>query len=371
MGAPALLASAGLAANRWRSAALAAPVLLVVVLVGVQGVLLTSDAHHVRAVSAERVSADHVVSGRDGAPIPLGTAGRLAGLPGVRGVTATMDTEVVLTESGRDDDGDPWEAVGLDVSGVPALDLGVTEGDLSAVRGHDIAISRIVAEQAGLHPADVVAAHLADGSAASLRVAAVYTRSAGLGDIVLDPRLARSHAADPADDALFVAGGPAAGTALAADAAGHPGLGVHDRGGYLATRDAAGQEQQWAIWLIIGLMAAFSTLSLVTTAAMTTAERRTELATIRLLGGTARQVARAVVLETLPAVLSAVVAGAALTAIAVMGVPNGVTGIPIAVPLSLIAAVAGGALTLGLLAAALSARMARRASPAEAMRLGG
>ena len=44
LGAPGLLASTGLAANRWRSAALATPILLIAMLVGSQGVLSASTA---------------------------------------------------------------------------------------------------------------------------------------------------------------------------------------------------------------------------------------------------------------------------------------------------------------------------------------
>ncbi len=40
------------------------------------------------------------------------------------------------------------------------------------------------------------------------------------------------------------------------------------------------------MWMIIGLAALFTALALINSAAMATAERRAELATIRLLGGT-------------------------------------------------------------------------------------
>ena len=56
----------------------------------------------------------------------------------------------------------------------------------------------------------------------------------------------------------------------------------------------------------------FAALALVNTAAMATAERRAELATIRLLGGTAGQATRMVALELAPVVLAALVAGAAI-----------------------------------------------------------
>ena len=120
-------------------------------------------------------------------------------------------------------------------------------------------------------------ARLEDATKASLRVAAIYDRAAGLGHVVHGRALARRHAAVPADAAVFVAGRrPAA----------HPGAQVLTRAEYLGTVRTLGQSGAWGVWVIIGLSIAFAALALVNTAAMATAERRGELATIRLLGGT-------------------------------------------------------------------------------------
>ena len=48
-------------------------------LVGTQGLLATSSRHDTEGVTAARVTAEHVVTGRDGAPLPAGTAERLGG----------------------------------------------------------------------------------------------------------------------------------------------------------------------------------------------------------------------------------------------------------------------------------------------------
>ena len=75
-----------------------------------------------------------------------------------------------------------------------------------------------------------------------------------------------------------------------------------------------------------------------------------------------------IVLEMLPTVVVALGAGAAIVAVAVAGVPRGLTGFPLVVPLELVAGLAAGAVVLGLLAAAVTTRLALRASPVEAMR---
>ena len=123
------------------------------------------------------------------------------------------------------------------------------------------------------------------------------------------------------------------------------------------------------MWMIIALAALFAALALVNTAAMATAERQGELATIRLLGGTAGHVIRMVMLEMAATVAVAVVAGGAIVLVATAGVPRGVTGVPLDAPAALLAMLVGGAAALGLAAAVVAARLALRASPVEAMRV--
>src|SRR3954469_4673478 len=351
LGPAGLLASTGLAANRWRSAALATPIVLIAMLVGTQGVLATSSRHDTEGVTAARVTAAHVVTGRDGAPLPAGSAERLGG-------TGMIPTQVFLLGSGLTGWDTPWAAAGLGAS-ERTLDLGVRDGDIDKVRGTSVAISEVVAAEGHLQVGDVVAARLEDATKASLRVAAVYERAAGLGHVVMDRALAWRHAAVPADAAVFVAGRrPAA----------HSATRVLTRSQYLGTVRTLGQSGAWGVWVIIGLSIAFAALSLVNTAAMVTAERRGELATIRLLGGTRLQAIRTVALELAPIVAVGLIAGASVAAIAVMGVPAGVRGIELTVSATLVAGLAAGAALLGLAAGVVTARKAIRVTPAAAMR---
>jgi hypothetical protein len=69
-GVTGLLASTSLAANRWRTSALATPIVLIAVLAGTQALVQTSDQRNTERVTAARVTAGHVVVGRDGAPLP-------------------------------------------------------------------------------------------------------------------------------------------------------------------------------------------------------------------------------------------------------------------------------------------------------------
>ena len=148
LGAPGLLASTSLAANRWRTAALATPIVLIAMLVGTQAVLQASSQQHVERVTAARVTADHVVVGRDGAPLPAGTAGRLARLPGVDAAAGMLPTSVFLLDKGLGWD-TPWAAAGLAVRDTArALDLRVTSGSLRRRARSAVAVSNVAATRA-------------------------------------------------------------------------------------------------------------------------------------------------------------------------------------------------------------------------------
>jgi putative ABC transport system permease protein len=368
LGAPGLLASTSLSANRWRTAALATPIVLITMLVGTQGVGQVSAQKHIERTTEARVTAAHVVVGRDGAPLPAGTAAQLARLPGVRAAAGMQKTSVFLLGKGLGWDA-PWAAAGLAIGEAPrTLDLHVRSGRLAGVRGPAVAISRVAAAEGHLEVGDAMKVRLADTRPATLRVAAIYDSSAGLGDVLLDPAVARRHAGTPADDAVFVAGGPAAGRSLARYARAHPGVEALTRGEYLHTLRSANDENAWGVWLVVGLAVIFGALALINTAAMAIGERRSELATIRLLGGTAGQTTRMVLLELAPVLLVALLAGGAIAAAAMSGVPAGVRGFPLVVPVTVIGGLLGGTAVLGLAAAAVSGRLALRASPAAAMR---
>ena len=232
---PGLLASTGLAANRWRTAALATPVVLIAMLAGTQGLVQFSDQRDTERVTAARVTADHVVSGRDGAPLPAGTAARIAALAGVRGVAEVVPTEVYGLDHGLGEES-PWRAAGLGAAARagarPRRARRRPGATCAATASRSAAWSRTTAASS---VGDAVAVRMADTAPRTLRVAAIYDRAAGLGDVVMDAAVARRHTRRPSAAAVFVAGGPAAGRSLAAYAAAHAGVAVADRAGYLAT----------------------------------------------------------------------------------------------------------------------------------------
>ena len=179
LGASGLLAGASLAANRWRTAALATPIVLVAMLAGTQAVVEDSGRLDTERVTADRVTAPFVVTGRDGAPVPAPTAAELAKLRGVDGVAAVRGTQ--LYPDGALGEEAPWPAAAIEATGARTLDLGFIHGSLKDVTGDRVAVSRVFAESGELTPGESFTAH-----GRTLRVAAIYERAAGLGDVVTE-----------------------------------------------------------------------------------------------------------------------------------------------------------------------------------------
>ena len=320
-------------------------------------------------MTAARVIADHVVVGRDGAPLPAGTASRLAACRRRRAAGMLPTRSSCSTRACGWDT--PWAAAGLAVADTSrALDLRVTRGDLGDVRGTSVAVSNVVAAEGRLKVGDVAsrAARGHPGRDAARRrdlrpLGRARRRGAGR-------RVARRHASTPADEAVFVAGGPPP-RSLARYADAHPGVTALTRRSTSPPCIPRTTSGAWGVWLIIGL-----SVDVRRPGAGQhgrdgpPASAADELATIRLLGGTAGQADRAWSRSSSPrSSPSALAAGAVVAAIAMIGVPKGVRGIELTVSVTLVAGLAAGAALLGLAAGAVTARKAIRVTPAAAMRV--
>jgi putative ABC transport system permease protein len=239
--------------------------------------------------------------------LPLGTVEQLATLPGVTGAAATLPTRAVISEAGKPAD---YAAQGLlRVGAESALDLGVREG---ALAGDDtFAISTYLAGARGWRIGDEVDIWLADGHPASLRLAAIYQRSRGFGDLVLPARLVADH--DPR--------GLAATVALRGDdvaqrvEAGWPTLTVLPTAAAAPAGDAQNQQGAWELMVVISL--GFTAIAVVNTFAIATSARRREYADLRLAGATTGQIWRMATRESSIAVAAGLLLGGTVTAIVV------------------------------------------------------
>ncbi|MFG1682851.1 FtsX-like permease family protein [Nonomuraea sp. NPDC049269] len=342
------LAGAGLRATSKRLASVVTPLSLMVAMTCTILFVQTTMGHAAQEQATTGTRAEHVL----GPHVPSGMAAAVRGLPGVEAVTEVLRTSV---------------RVGLDKYGAQAvtadglgrtMDLGVVAGSLDGLDDGSVAVSRTAAERLGVSAGAKLRLTLGDGTPAELRVVAIYSRGLGFGDLTLSRALVAGHVDDPLGTVLVAA--PSVTRAELERAA--PGVGVLDR----AQAVEAGAANAEVNYVAMGLIIAFTAIAVVNTIAMSTSSRSRELALLRLVGTTRRQVLRMLSLETLVAVAIAVALGTGIALITLVAFSTGMTGsvVPHIPPLTYLAVIAAAA-ALALLATALPARLVLSRRPVE------
>ncbi|MFG1945726.1 FtsX-like permease family protein [Nonomuraea sp. NPDC048826] len=291
------------------------------------------------------VTADHVLG-------PGASASAVREVPGVRAATEVLRTSVRI-------DLEKYGAQAVTSEGLDrTMDLGVTAGSLTGLGGASAAVSRTAAERLGVGVGDRIELTLGDGTPAEVRVVAIYARGLGFADLTLPHALVAAHVDDPRG-AVLVSGGDRAALERAL-----PGVTVRDRAEALE----AGASNAEVTYVAMGLIIAFCAIAVVNTLAMSTSARTRELALLRLVGTTRRQVLRMLRVETAVAAAVAVTIGTGIALLTLTAFSVGMTGsaTPYLPPLGYLGVIAA-TVALALLATAVPARFALRAHPAQAL----
>ncbi|MER6509390.1 FtsX-like permease family protein [Nonomuraea sp. NPDC001636] len=328
------LAARNLRANSGSLASVLSPLTLMIAMTCTILFVQTTMGHAAQEQADAGTRAEYVVAGV--------SAAEAAKVPGVEAVSRVLRTTV---RSGLDKYG--AQAVTYDDR---TMDLGIVAGSMK-----DVAVSSTAAERLGVGVGDPLKLTLGDGTPATVTVSAVYTRGLGFGDLTLPYDLVAGHVDDPAASLLV----KAPGLSVDALAGALPGASVLDRA--RAAEVSASNPQ--ATFVALGLIIAFTAIAVVNTLAMATSARSGEMRALRLAGTTRRQVLLMLRLETLGAVVTAVVlgTGAALVTLAAFGA--GMTGSAVPyVPVGTYAAVVGAAAVLALAATVLPARLTMRSA---------
>jgi putative ABC transport system permease protein len=127
-----------------------------------------------------------------------------------------------------------------------------------------------------------------------------------------------------------------------------------------STLNANASETRTAVLMILGLSVLYALIALADTLAMTVADRRRELALLRLAGATRRQVLGAVLAETLMCVATGVAVGLLATVLSVGGSWVALRlligpAMPLVVPWVVLAALVGVCVVVAVVAAGLPA----------------
>ncbi|MFD5081214.1 FtsX-like permease family protein [Kitasatospora sp. NPDC058201] len=361
------LVRANAAAALRRTGAVAAPVLVSVALTGsLAGALDTVSAAR-SAEARARTAADLVVVPADGGA-PDATADALRAVPGVT-LSPTGPTRLSLVEP----DGVVVrsEARVADPAGLAALArLPLLAGSPADLDDGSLVLPAEWGRTTIGEPVPVVRA---DGSRATLRVAAVLRD--GLGDNGLYVTAANAPGArtdrievrlDHLADAERVRAAEQVRTAARAS-----GATVFSREDWLAATAPAKARTAWLrTVLVLGLALVYTGIALANTILTATADRRRELALLRLAGAGRAQVVRLVTAESVLVVAVGAVLGCAVTAVqlgtmhgaaALLGTPS-----PWVLPWRPVGLVAAGAVLLAALCAAPATAWALRSRPVTA-----
>lgn len=152
--------------------------------------------------------------------------------------------------------------------------------------------------------------------------------------------------------------------------AAHPGAHVT---GKAALRSDEAKQRKILVWVnrvLAGLIFIFTAIAAVNTLAMIALSRGRELALLRLVGATPRQVARMARWEAGLVVIVGIGLGAAIATATLVPFSRALTGSPIPdVDPRLLAGILGGTAVLGLIASLLPTRLALRTRPVDAIGL--
>jgi putative ABC transport system permease protein len=361
------LASSNLGAATRRFSSASTPLVLTVAL---SCTLLFSTTTIEHATSAERhagLAGQLAVRGA-GPGLPATALGDVRATPGVRSAVALTST--TLGPSLGAGDTVPAQIVaGGDGGG---LDVGVTAGSLSRLRGDAIALGRHRAAAAHARIGERVAIMLGDGTRTHATVVAIYRRDLAFGDALLAPELAAGHQTTPLLGTILVQTADPAVVAprLAGLASRYPGLRVSDRASFATATDADREMNHWFGPQFVAEIFAFTSIAVVNTLLMIALRRRRELGLLRLVGATRRQVRSMARWEAVLIITIGLGLGLAIAATALLPLSHALNGGLPYVPLRPFVAILGGTALLALVALALPTRSMLRARPVEAIGVG-
>jgi putative ABC transport system permease protein len=295
-------------------------------------------------------------------------AAALADVRGTRGVrSAVALTPTTLGPSLGSGDTLPAQVVAGGQGG--GLDVDVTAGSLSDLYGDTIALGHHRADAAHAHVGQRVAIMLGDGTRTHAKVVAIYGRELAFGDALLATQLAAGHLTTPLVKTIFIrADRPAeVATRLQGLAQRYPGLEVSGRASLVTATDADREMNHWFGPQFVAEIFGFASIAVLTTLIMIALRRSRELALLRLVGATPRQVRSMARWEALLIIAIGIGVGLAIAATALLPLSNALNGGLPYVPARPLAAILGITVFVAVVALALPTRRALRARPIEAI----
>lgn len=183
-----------------------------------------------------------------------------------------------------------------DPAAIPeVLDLGATSGNVRALDARTIAVAKAAADAHHWHVGTPVSVTYPDGTTDRVTVAGVYSRTNIVGSYLLHPAAWAAHDPQPVDEQVLVAlrsGADLRATRAAIETVGqrYGSPQVQDRAEYRSTAAGGVNTLLAVVYVMLVLAIVIALLGIANTISMSVNERRRELALLRALGQTRRQV---------------------------------------------------------------------------------
>ncbi|MFJ9781993.1 ABC transporter permease [Amycolatopsis sp. NPDC101161] len=336
-----------------RTAGAVTPIMLAVGIATANIYLQTTQEAVSNQAYTEDLRADAVVAGPGG--LDPSVLGRVRATPGVASASEYVTSSVFIEK--------PFDSH-VDKDGWPAL--GVSELSGNAVE---------VPDTLGHHVGDTLSLRLGDGSPVDVRVAAVVKQRAGFEKLVLPAGLLAPHTTTGLAPQLLVRAADGVDTAtltsrLREATAGLP-VSIGDRDALIAAHAKGNEVGAWVNYLLVGMIIAYTVISVVNTLVMATSRRRREFGLQRLSGFTRGQVLRMAGVEGGLIATIAVLLGTLVAAGSIVPFCLVVSGSPLpSGPLAVYLVVLAIAVVLSLVAILVPAWAATRGRAVDATSIG-
>jgi putative ABC transport system permease protein len=346
-----------------RLSAVLSALVLAVALGGSLWFVETSAEHVAHQQVQAGLLADEVVTPQAPGLRPDLTA-TLRGTPGVTAAVGVTHGTLFSPHDGPTD----YSVQGIDPAGLGrTVDLDVTSGSITGLRGNTVAVDTLTAQALHLHVGSTFNGWFGDGTPAHLRVIAIYQRGLGFAPFTVAADVLLPHTASGLLDAVFVRTDKP--TALATELARvAPGATLVPRSAYQTELDQNLVQNGWTNRMITAVLMIYVIIAAANSLIMYALGRRREFAVLRLTGTTRAQVRNMVRLEQLLLLGVALVLGVTIAAATLLPMVKGITGsVSPSVPAAGWVAVIGGVFVLGGVATMPPVRRVLRMRPVDAI----
>jgi putative ABC transport system permease protein len=367
------LAAVNAHVRRVRMAGAITPVMLATGVALANLYMLTTQVDAAQRGYTENLAADVVLTSATGGFAPR-VIEQVRETPGVASASPLVSSVGIIEHP---HDGafryDGWPLQGVDAATAEqTLPVTVTAGSLDDLHGDTVALSDRRAERIGRSINDTLTLRLGDGTQVDVRVVALVSTDSRYETLLMPADLLAAHTTEGLPEQILVQAAPGLGNnqlvrSLSAVVRDHPGTRVADRNAMSATYGQDLETQTWVNYLLVGIVVAYTAISLVNTLVTTTIERRREFGLQRLVGSTPGHVMRMMLAESVLVATSGILLGCVLSITALIPFSKAVSdSARPSGPLWIFWAVTGTATLLVVATTLLSTSLALRARPIEA-----